>query len=351
MLKYQRLCFETVAAVVFGLNALCGNAPFAYQRRTQQFRSTRWHLVYPATITALYIGLHIHYYSDTLTNGSLMHRLLTISRYALVAATLAQNCCNRRRLVAHLNDGRVTLARIGRQCQLHSLPLRYGGLVAWVTVQIVATGALTLYGSFGMFDVSTLRQQDASAAATATLPSLSFQVVAMVLRLFSYLMQSVTVNSLYVLMWTVRFYFERVVEHIEVVIQEASVLAEAASGGTGYERMRRFGELSERLDALSVIHGKLVGICRRHNRLVSVQLLLAIGFMWLVLVTQLIIIYDLVSNGETVGGQQYSYMAAFATGVLSELYRLSSVCAQTVQTVREPFAGWCECFQRLLKCV
>lgn len=352
MLKYQRISFESVAAVVFGLNALCGNAPFTYQRRTQLFRSTRLHLIYPVTITTMYIGLHVHYYSDTLTNASLMHQLLIVCRYILVSATLVQNCINRRRLVAHLNAGRVTLARVGRQCKLHSLPFRYGGLVVWVAAQIVMSGALTMYGSFGMFDVSTLGHQRATAAAavtptaaSATLPSVSFLAGAIIVRIFSYLMQSVTVNSFYVLMWIVQFYFERVVEHIDAVMREASELSEAASGCTAYERMRRFGELSERLDALCAIHRKLVGMCRRHNRLVSVQLLLAIGFMLLVLVTQLIIIYDIVTDGEVISGQQYSYMAAYAMGVLCELYRLSSGCAKTVQMVSGPIHILSEVFQ------
>lgn len=330
MLQYQRLSFQSVAAVLFGLNAICGNAPFTYQRSAQLFRTTRAHLIYPAIITAAYIGLHIHFYSRTLVNGTLMHRLVVISRYALCVVTLVQNGRHRRRLVAHLNDSRSALARIGRQWQLSGLRLTYGGSVVWVATGIVATAVVTLYGSFGMFDVAALR--DRPTTANPRTMSLSFVLVAMVLRLFSYLMQSVAVNSFYVLMRIMRFYFERLVERIEAVMVEASALAED-NRSTVYERMRRFGELSERLDALAVVHAKLVHMCRRHNRLLSVQLLLAIGFMLLVLATQLIIVYDKIRDGEAISVQYYSYMAAYALGVLFEMYRLCDGCANTVHSV------------------
>lgn len=337
MLQYQRLSFQSVAAVLFGLNAICGNAPFTYQRSAQLFRTTRAHLIYPAIITAAYIGLHIHFYSRTLVNGTLMHRLVVISRYALCVVTLVQNGRHRRCLVAHLNDSRSALARIGRQWQLSGLRLTYGGSVVWVATGIVATAVVTLYGSFGMFDVAALR--DRPTTANPRTMSLSFVLVAMVLRLFSYLMQSVAVNSFYVLMRIMRFYFERLVERIEAVMVEACTLADD-NRSTVYERMRRFGELSERLDALAVVHAKLVHMCRRHNRLLSVQLLLAIGFMLLVLATQLIIVYDKIRDGEAISGQYYSYMAAYALGVLFEMYRLCDGCAKTVHSVSGGRGVW-----------
>lgn len=148
----ERLSFELLAAVVYGLNKLCGNAPFTYDPRRQRFETSVSHIIYPTLLTCLYVSLHAHYYWQTLTSGSLMHRLLICSRYALVVAALAMNAVvHRRRMVRHLNASRQTLLHIGGV-----RTMRYGRAVVRVAVNIFVAGALTLYGSFGMFDVTSL---------------------------------------------------------------------------------------------------------------------------------------------------------------------------------------------------
>lgn len=340
----QRRYFDVLAACVYGLNKLCGNAPFAYDPRTQRFHTSRLQLLYPWLLTCAYIGAHIHCYRLTLTTSSPMHRVLLIARYALVAVTLAANCVHRQRLVRLLNASR----RILRSLAGDMRRVRYGGAVARVAAQVTAATALTLYGSFGMFDVRSLgktRRQAAVAgdgsgagyaseeeAASSYEPTLAFRVVAMVLRLFSYLMQSVTVQTVYVAMWMVRFYFARIVAGIEATMREVAAAAAAAS--TRGSQQRRLAAAGERLDALAAVHSQLVQMCRSYNEIVAVPLLLAIGFMFLVLVTQLIVIYEILSDGERVTLSEYTYMATYAGGVLWELYRMCAGCAETVQVVR-----------------
>lgn len=273
MNKYQRIAFESLAITIFGINKISGNAPFTFDRRTMRFETTRSHLVYPALITSLYIGLHIQFNTATVCDSSLMHIVLIGSRYAGAASSFVMNCLNRRHMVRHLNASRDTLAFIGGQCEA-TRPFRFVGPTAEVAVYLLVSAVLTIYGSVGMFEM----------VATSDLngPTTTHRAVVFGLRLFNYLLLSATLNNFFVAMWLVRFYFHRIAEHVDDVVSEAGRL-QAAKDRHG---VRAFARLRQRLDRLSDMHAQLVWTCRRYNALVSVQLLVGLGFKFIVLLTQ-----------------------------------------------------------------
>lgn len=276
MAKYDRTIFEAAAILVYGINKISGNAPFSFDRRTMRFKTSKAHLIYPGCLTFLYIILHIHYYNTTLLNGSTMHRTLIICRYLVVAIAFIMNCINYQRLVQHMNDGRDLLVSIGRAQRIDSRH-KYARTAIEVTFYFFAGGFLTMSGSYGLFNANNINVK----------PTLGFTTVAMILRLFSYLMQGATVNAFYVMMWLMRFYFERIADNIDDIMLDVVEATERPhTMDTKYTRMLRNAQLCDRMDTLAEAHVQLVQVCRRYNELMGVQLLTGTGFMFLVLVTQ-----------------------------------------------------------------
>lgn len=254
---------QLLLQIAYKFSRLCGLVPFRYDSATERFVTAWYDHIWPGVT---YFSFAYFYPTSGLSVISVLSPLVVIAFFYMTVTTISViflvQAINARGICVLLNDI-TALNRELYERERHLVGKSYWPYVSLALAKVIVVNVVAQ--SAVIYCCTTL--------AIMLTGKGDFFVVFLIS--WAYCLQTIVPNMFYVGVLGASFHYKQINKEIAVVMHDAVQLTEGQHGYGNHAIRRQFGELSERLDCLAVLHSGLFHLVTRANAMCSLQLLVS----------------------------------------------------------------------------